>query len=254
MPKSRAIRKPSKTNPNAATPPRRQARSSSSPTLNRRIGVLVTAGPTHEPIDTVRFIGNRSSGAMGIAIADELASRGAQCTLLLGPTPLSPTHSSIRLLRFRTTADLQALLAREFPHCDVLVMAAAVADYRPPLTKSGLPGKISRKKQGLTLRLQATPDLVAGMKALRKPGQMVVGFALEPSKTMLARAAAKLTRKGLDLIVANPLETMESRTIRATVLSARGVEMEQPSPVSKQAFARKLARMLLQRHRAATLT
>lgn len=216
--------------------------------------VLVTAGPTHEPIDGVRFIGNRSSGAMGIALAEAVAALGAPCTLLLGPTSLTPPphHSSIRVERFRTTADLQGLLAREFPHCDVLVMAAAVADYRPRRSASGQ-GKIPRKKGGLTLWLEATPDLVAGLAAVRSPSQTVVGFALEPRATMRARARAKLARKGLDLIVANPLETMESPEIRAVVLSALGPLLEQAVPVSKQVFARKLARLVLKWHRAATL-
>lgn len=214
--------------------------------------VLVTAGPTHEPIDSVRFIGNRSSGAMGIALAEALAASGSPCTLLLGPTSLTPHHSSIRIKRFRTTADLQRLLAADFPHCDVLVMAAAVADYRPRPAEVGK-GKIPRKKGGLTLKLEATPDLVAGLSKLRSPNQTVVGFALEPKATMQARAMAKLARKGLDLIVANPLETMESPSIRATVLSAAGAVLEQSTPVSKQVFARKLARLVLGWHRAATL-
>jgi phosphopantothenoylcysteine decarboxylase/phosphopantothenate--cysteine ligase len=134
-------------------------------------------------------------------------------------------------------------------------MAAAVADYRPaPRSGAVAPAKIPRKHGGLTLRLESTPDLVAGMKALRKPGQTVVGFALEPESTMRARAAAKLTRKGLDLIVANPLETMESPSIRATVLAADGVVLEQARPTAKKAFARKLMRTLLAWHHAAKLT
>ncbi|MDP1661714.1 MAG: phosphopantothenoylcysteine decarboxylase [Phycisphaerales bacterium] len=211
----------------------------------------MTAGPTHEPIDDVRFIGNRSSGAMGIALADEAAARGEHCTLLLGPTSLTPAHSSVEVLRFRTTAELQALLHQQFPHCDILVMAAAVADYRPI---GQCKGKLPRRSQQLVLRLESTPDLLVGLKPMRKKGQLVMGFALEPERTMLARAAAKLARKGLDLIVANPLETMESPLIRATVLSASGVVLNQRSPVSKRIFARKLVGMLLRSHRAATLS
>lgn len=247
MPKSRPIRKrPESAGTTGVGTPRRN---------DRMPRVLVTAGPTHEPIDGVRFIGNRSSGAMGIALAEALAGLGAPCTLLLGPTSLTSHHSSIRVQRFRTTADLQRLLEAEFPHCDVLVMAAAVADYRPLPLPGQRPGKgkLPRQKKGLTLRLESTPDLVAGLAALRSPGQTVVGFALEPQATMHKRAAAKLVRKGLDLIVANPLETMESPNIRASVLSAEGVALEQSTPVSKRVFARKLARLVLRWHRAATL-
>ncbi|HYD00229.1 MAG TPA: phosphopantothenoylcysteine decarboxylase [Phycisphaerales bacterium] len=224
------------------------------PRTTRPVRVLISAGPTYEPIDAVRFIGNRSSGAMGIAIADEAAARGAECTLLLGPTSLSTTSTTVNVKRFRTTADLQALLAEEFPHCDVLIMAAAVADYRVRLPRSRRTAKISRNKKGLTLRLEATPDLVAQVARLRRPSQVIVGFALEPRHSMRSRAAAKLARKGLDLIVANPLETMESGSIQATVLSSEGTVLEQRTPVSKAAFARKLIGLLLKRSRAATLT
>ncbi len=245
MTKSRAVRKHPETAPKT-TPVRRSFRESDRPAR-----VLVTAGPTQEPIDDVRFIGNRSSGAMGIALADEAAARGTHCTLLLGPTSLTPTHSSVRVLRFRTTAQLQALLHREFPHCDILVMAAAVADYRPIARSKG---KLPRRGRSLVLRLEPTPDLLAGLKPIRRDGQLLVGFALEPERTMLSRAAAKLARKGLDLIVANPLETMESPRIRATVLSASGTVLRQRSPVSKRIFARKLVGMLLRSPRAATLS
>lgn len=247
MTKSRSIRKRPEPSAKLGTKASRR--------IDRMPRVLVTAGPTHEPIDSVRFIGNRSSGAMGIAIAEAVAASGSPCTLLLGPTSLTPAHSSIRVKRFRSTADLQCLLTQEFPHCDVLVMAAAVADYRPKPV-AGQPagiGKIPRQKGGLTLRLEATPDLVAGLVEARSANQTVVGFALEPKATMRARAGAKLARKGLDLIVANPLETMESPKIRAVVLAASGAVLEQSKPVSKRVFASKLAHLVLKWHRAATL-
>jgi phosphopantothenoylcysteine decarboxylase/phosphopantothenate--cysteine ligase len=153
--------------------------------------------------------------------------------------------------RFRTTADLEALLATEFPHCDVLIMAAAVADYRP---KGGAShGKLPRSKAGLTLRLEATPDLVAGVAARRRAGQTVVGFALEPRATMATRAVKKLNRKGLDLIVANPLETMESANIEATVFDTNGPVFATGRAVTKRAFAKHLMR-LVAAHRRATLT
>jgi len=190
---------------------------------------------------------------MGIAIADQAAAAGAACTLLLGPTGLAPADSSVKVVRFRTTDDLQALLSRQFPQCDVLIMAAAVADYRPTPTPGRQRSKLPRSPRGLTLRLDATPDLVAGVAKVRRRGQTIVGFALEPAGELRQRAAAKLARKGLDLIVANPLETMESPTIRATVLSKEGVLLEQPRPCSKRAFAKRLLRVTLAWHSAANL-
>lgn len=223
-----------------------------SQTSARPLRVLVTAGPTYEPIDAVRFLGNRSSGAMGIAIADAFAASGARCTLLLGPTHRLPAHSRVKVVRFRTTHDLQRLLAQHFPVCDILIMAAAVADFRPPLTKSQPRGKLPRTAAGLTLRLEPTPDLVAQVCARRRGGQMVVGFALEPRKGMEAAAMGKLSRKGLDLIVANPLETMESVSIHGRVLDGQGVIDAPGRALSKPAFARRLVRTIVG-YRGATL-
>lgn len=190
---------------------------------------------------------------MGVAIADAAARLGHECTLLLGPTALTPVHSSVATKRFRTAADLQGLLAQSFPRCDVLIMAAAVADYRP----RGAPrrGKLPRSKAGLTLRLESTPDLVAEFAGRRRTGppQTIVGFALEPRAWMDRRARAKLARKGLDLIVANPLETMESPTIEATVFGALGPVLRTAGRVSKAAFARRLTLLVINHHRA-TLT
>jgi phosphopantothenoylcysteine decarboxylase/phosphopantothenate--cysteine ligase len=207
--------------------------------------VLVTAGPTHEPIDTVRYIGNRSSGQMGVALAQAAARAGCATTLLLGPTSLTPSDTSIRVRRFRTAADLQALLKTEFPQCDALIMAAAVGDYRPRVSGRQLSAKLPRTGAGLILRLEATPDLVAGVAARRRPGQFVVGFALEPRATLAARARKKLGRKGLDLIVANPLETMDAPDIRAVVIGPAGVVMRTTGRVSKAVFARRLIALVL---------
>ncbi len=217
--------------------------------------LLITAGPTHEPIDLVRYLGNRSSGRLGIALADHAAHMGWQTTLLLGPTPRTPAHSSVALERFQTTADLDRLLANHFPHCDCLVMAAAVADYRParphaPPHRGPHSGaehgpdqdKLRRTSESLTLRLEPTPDLLAACAARKRPGQLVVGFALEPRARLLASASDKLARKRLDMIVANPLETMDSDSIEATLLqpitgqAAPGAEST-PGAIAKSAFA-----------------
>jgi phosphopantothenoylcysteine decarboxylase/phosphopantothenate--cysteine ligase len=214
--------------------------------------LLITAGPTHEPIDRVRYIGNRSSGRLGVALAEEAARRTIQSqpprtwqvTLLLGPTSLTPADSQIRLRRFLTTADLDAALTQEMPACDVLVMAAAVADYRPKHIGGDHDGKLRRSAGGLTIDLEPTPDLLAGVAATRRPDQIVVGFALEPRARLLESARSKLARKGLDLIVANPLETMDAPSIQATVLDANGLVHQSVTPVSKTEFARTLLEII----------
>ncbi|HVU63198.1 MAG TPA: phosphopantothenoylcysteine decarboxylase [Phycisphaerales bacterium] len=201
--------------------------------------MLITAGPTHEPIDAVRYIANRSSGRLGIALADEAAARGWSVTLLLGPTSLTPKDSRVEVVRFRTTADLEGMLQGRFGGCDVLVMAAAVADYRPKAgaAGAGVAGKISRKEGGLTLELESTPDLLGACGASRRAGQVLVGFALEPAARLLASAAAKLKRKGVDLIVANPLETMDAPEVDATVIGAGGVVAKTDGKMTKERFA-----------------
>lgn len=203
--------------------------------------LLITAGPTQEPIDAVRFIGNRSSGRLGVSLAEVAARTGWRVTLLLGPTPLQPTDSRVQVRRFRTTADLQGLLSEEFPGCDVLVMAAAVADYRPAVSPEMLTGKHRRTGEGMTISLEATPDLLAGCAARRTPFQTIVGFALEPRAEMETSALQKLARKKVDMIVANPLETMDAATIEATVYGTATPELQQgvrtPGAMSKERFA-----------------
>jgi len=197
--------------------------------------LLVTAGPTHEPIDSVRYLANRSSGRLGIAIADEAARRGWRTTMLLGPSSRTSENTSVEVHRFRTAADLQALLEAHFPHCDILIMAAAVADYRPA---SPLPDdKIRRTDQGLSLALEPTPDLLAGLSIRKRSGQLLIGFALEPESRLEASARSKLARKGLDAIVANPLETMDSEEIEATVFLASGQMIDAGSRRPKADFA-----------------
>jgi phosphopantothenoylcysteine decarboxylase/phosphopantothenate--cysteine ligase len=204
--------------------------------------LLVTAGPTHEPIDAVRFIGNRSSGRLGVSLAEEAAREGWTVTLLLGPTPVQPSDSRVTLHRFRTTADLQALLAEHLAACDVLVMAAAVADYRPKATPQMLAGKNRRVEGGgMSIELESTPDLLAGCAAARRPGQLIVGFALEPQAELEASARRKLAKKKVDLIVANPLATMDAASIEATVFGSTPTGLEPGrstgGPIAKERFA-----------------
>lgn len=207
---------------------------------------MITAGPTQEPIDQVRYLGNRSSGRVGIALAEAAAEAGWTVTLLLGPTPRTCSDSRVSVHRFRTTADLQLLLAANFPESDVLVMAAAVADYRPRPNPDveAAHGKLRRLADGLTLQLEPTPDLLAACSARRTPGQRLVGFALEPRERLLTSAREKLARKGLDLIVANPLETMDAEHIEATVVGAAQQVHTTPGAIPKEVFARWLIGLL----------
>jgi phosphopantothenoylcysteine decarboxylase/phosphopantothenate--cysteine ligase len=200
---------------------------------------LVTAGPTEEPIDEVRFLGNRSSGRMGLAIARALAERGFAVRLAVGPIRVAiPDDPRIEVLRFRTSQDLEALLRDELPKASLVVMAAAVADFRP---QSIQPGKLRRTDGGLSLALEPVPDLLASTRSCRRPGSTVVGFALEPAERLRASALDKLARKDLSGIVANPLETMDAPDIDGTLFLRDGTERSPGGPVAKDAFAGWLA-------------
>ena len=159
--------------------------------------VVVTAGGTREPIDAVRVIANRSSGKQGYAIADEASRRGASVTLVT--TVDRPTPAGVRVVEVETAAEMQAALDVEAPDADVVVMAAAVADFRPVACASG---KIKKDGGVPEIRLEPTPDILAGLGARKRPGQILVGFAAETSD-LVENASAKLRRKNLDLIVAN---------------------------------------------------
>lgn len=212
------------------------------PNDSRPRRMLITAGPTHEPIDAVRFIGNRSSGRMGVAIAEAAANAGWDVTLLLGPMTIVPEDARVKVIRFRTCDDLRGLLATHVSAADVLVMAAAVADYRPKVDPAFQGGKFRRTGQKMVLELEPTPDLLAEVSRTRRTGpvdgQLMVGFALEPRDELLQSAKDKLARKGVDMVVANPLETMDSSEIEGLIVSRDG-ETRPTSGVrmSKVAFA-----------------
>lgn len=161
--------------------------------------ILVTAGGTREPIDPVRYIGNRSSGRMGFALAERAAARGAEVTVVAANVSL-PTPSQVTRIDVQTTAELSAACLREFPESDVLLMAAAPADFRP-LVRSET--KMTRATEGISLDLEPTEDILAALSASRRPGQSVIGFAAEHGGDTEARATGKLERKDLDLIVLN---------------------------------------------------
>jgi phosphopantothenoylcysteine decarboxylase / phosphopantothenate---cysteine ligase len=161
--------------------------------------VLVTAGGTREPIDPVRFIGNRSSGRMGLALAERAAARGAEAVLVAANVSL-PSPPRVRRVDVETTEEMAAAVARELAEADILLMAAAVADFRP---ESAAAAKLERADGGLELRLRATDDIVAAAARAKRSGQTIVGFAAEHGAEAIERAAQKLERKGLDAIVFN---------------------------------------------------
>ena len=158
--------------------------------------LLVTAGPTREPLDPIRFVSNRSSGKMGVALAEAARDRGGRVTLLLGPTS-APPPEGLRVRRFETADQLHALLLEEFPECDGLVMAAAVADFIPQAS----PVRLHRDAGAVRLALEPGRDLLASLRPLKR-GQTVVAFAAE-TQDLEARGRRKMEAKGADLIVVN---------------------------------------------------
>jgi phosphopantothenoylcysteine decarboxylase/phosphopantothenate--cysteine ligase len=168
--------------------------------------VLVTAGGTREPIDSVRYVGNRSSGRMGLALAAEAARRGAEVTLLAANVGL-PAPAGVRVVEVQTAAELLAAARQAFPDSHVLLMAAAVADFRP---SEALDEKISKSgRDGLALELEPTEDVLAALAGARAPGQTLVGFAAEHGAGAVERGRAKLERKGLDAVVVNDISRTE---------------------------------------------
>jgi phosphopantothenoylcysteine decarboxylase/phosphopantothenate--cysteine ligase len=193
------------------------------PTLSG-LRVLVTAGGTREPIDSVRYLGNRSSGKMGFALAREAARRGAQVTLVAANAALEPSPG-VRLLSVQTAAEMAQACEREFLTADVLLMAAAVADFRPTRTAET---KL-KKDQGVPLvELEPTEDILAALTATRRPGQLVIGFAAEHGDQAVSYGREKLARKGLDAIVVNDISSpgigFDADENQVTILTAAGAE------------------------------
>lgn len=162
---------------------------------------LVTAGPTFEPLDPVRFIGNHSTGKMGIALAETLAEQGAEVTLVLGPTPVQPTRPDVRVIPVMSAQEMYEACAPLFPTMDITVLAAAVADYRPAVFSEV---KIKKKEEDMRIELAKTVDIAAALGREKRPGQLLVGFALETNNEE-DNALAKLEKKNLDFIVLNSL-------------------------------------------------
>jgi len=188
--------------------------------------ILVTAGPTREYIDTVRFITNASSGRMGAAVADAAAIVGHEVTLLTGPiappTPESQQSANVEIVRFVTVEDLRTAVDERFAACDALVMAAAVGDFR---VAEAFSAKLPRAGGPVTLRLIPTEDILAGLGRQKRPDQTIVAFAVEdgPAEQAQAKAREEMARKNADYVVVNTPAAMAADESMACVLSRQGV-------------------------------
>lgn len=208
--------------------------------------ILITAGPTYEKIDSVRFIGNFSTGKMGFALAEELAERGAHVTLVTGPTHLSTQHASIERIDVLSAREMYNAVTERFPSCSAAILSAAVADFRPEHEANH---KIKKQNDhdDMTLHLVQNPDILATLGQMKQLGQRLVGFALETDNE-LDNAQKKLTKKNLDFIVLNSLHDAGAGfghdTNKVTLIDRNG-NIEQGTLKSKQAVARDIADKLL---------
>ncbi|MCR5423496.1 MAG: bifunctional phosphopantothenoylcysteine decarboxylase/phosphopantothenate--cysteine ligase CoaBC [Bacteroidales bacterium] len=209
--------------------------------------VLVTAGPTYERIDSVRFVGNFSTGKMGFAVAEELAERGMEVVLVAGPTSLSTGHPLIRRIDVESAQQMYDACIGEFPRCDAAVLTAAVADFRPEHA-ADIKIKKQEGQEGLTLHLVQNPDILAALGAMKTEGQRLVGFALETNDEVV-HAQAKLEKKNLDFIVLNSLRDKGAGfgcdTNKVTFLHRDG-RVEEGSLKSKRAVAKDIADRLFE--------
>ena len=186
--------------------------------------ILITAGPTREYIDPVRFITNRSSGKMGYAVAQAALERGCEVVLVTGPVALTPPEG-VRVIRVESAAQMAEAVKREAATCDAVVMAAAVADYRPAEFSER---KLKKMPGDMMLRLERTEDILASLGEKKGPGQVLVGFAAE-TDDLLQNAADKLRRKNLDWIAANRVcDGFGADTDLVTLLGRNGEVVELP--------------------------
>jgi phosphopantothenoylcysteine decarboxylase / phosphopantothenate---cysteine ligase len=185
--------------------------------------LLINAGPTREPLDPVRFISNYSSGKMGIALADAAAEYGATVDLVLGPVNISPASSEVNVINVTTAASMASECISRFPGCDIAILSAAVADYTPETTDAR---KMKKDGRELVLKLKPTIDIAAELGKIKKPSQLVAGFALETDDE-IENAKEKLVRKNFDLIVLNSLNErgagFEYSTNRITIIDRNNI-------------------------------
>ena len=206
---------------------------------------FVSAGPTYEPIDPVRFIGNHSSGKMGIAIAEELYKRGAKVTLVLGPSKLDVHSNGIEVIKVNTAEEMYKACTSEFKKSDIGIMAAAVADYTPEKTATQ---KIKKTGKNLTLELKRTTDILQDLGKQKKNKQVLAGFALETTDEK-QNALDKLKKKNADLIVLNSLNDagagFEHDTNKITIFEKGGKEFHFQTK-SKQEVAKDIVDTIIQ--------
>lgn len=200
--------------------------------------VMITAGPTYEKIDPVRFIGNYSSGKMGFALAEECAARGAEVTLIAGPTSLTTLHDKINRINVESAQQMFDAAVENSPSADVQILCAAVADYRPSVTADK---KIKREKTGeMTLTLVPNPDIAAALGKIKRDNQVNVGFALETNDEA-TNAKDKCVRKNFDFIVMNSLKDkgagFQVDTNKITIFTAGGDVVEYPLKTKKEVAA-----------------
>lgn len=192
------------------------------------IQVLITAGPTREHIDPVRYISNHSSGKMGIALADEFASRGYQVVLVKGPTSVLPKSHGIKVVDVESAAEMLEATASYFHQSDVVIFAAAVADYTP---KYPSVLKIKKKEQELNLELVKTVDIAGTLSKSKQPNQTIIGFALETDHE-IENAEQKLIKKNFDAVVLNSMQDagagFQYDTNRITIIDNAGNTLEYP--------------------------
>ena len=201
------------------------------------VKVVVSAGGTREPIDAVRVIANRSSGKQGYAVAAEAVSRGAEVTLVSTVELAAPP--GVRVVPVETAAQMQAAMGAESAGADVVIMAAAVADFRPATAAAG---KLKKDRGAPEITLEPTPDILAGLGAVKRPGQVLVGFAAE-TDDVIANALGKLQRKHLDLVVANDVSApgtgFQHETNAVTLIRANG-SLQEIALTDKRSIARAL--------------
>jgi phosphopantothenoylcysteine decarboxylase/phosphopantothenate--cysteine ligase len=208
--------------------------------------VLVTAGPTHEAIDPVRFIGNHSSGKMGYAIAEELAEKGANVKLVSGPSQLNTHHKSISKHDVNTADEMYLESHKDFASTDIIILAAAVADYKPVEKATE---KIKKQDASMSLELTKTVDIAATFGKEKKEGQFIVGFALE-TENAVANASDKIEKKNFDLIVLNSLKDKGAGfghdTNKVTIIDKKGVQKNFELK-SKKEVARDIVNEIIER-------
>lgn len=208
--------------------------------------ILITAGPTYEAIDPVRFIGNHSSGKMGFALADAFYEKGAEVTIVSGPVQVLKTYSGIQLISLQTASEMYNACNDIFENIDIAVMCAAVADFRPETVSKE---KIKKKQQDLQLQLTQTTDILKSLGQIKKNGQMLIGFALETEHEK-ENAVKKLHSKNADMIVLNSLRDAGAGfgkdTNAVTIIDSLGEEFEIPLS-SKKEVADKIVQIIIQK-------